>query len=118
DIQPGGSITVGDDLMVTTTFDPNPRARFHVWFGLCYNWRVLNPAAIARFMANFDILQRIVNSLWPDLPACCQPSAIGSSNQTSSASMACLMNGGADGMLDIGLKTVETVYVQSIDVDL
>jgi hypothetical protein len=121
EIQPNGSITVDDDLRVMTTFDPNPRARFHVWFGLCYNWRFLNPAAIARLMANFDILQQIVNGLWPDLPACCQPGAIGSSNQTSSASMACLMNGGAgaaNGMLDTGMKTVETFYVQSVDVDL
>lgn len=120
DIQPDGSIEVDPDLNVLTTFDPNPRARFHVWLGLCYNWRFLSPAALARLMANFDILQLIVNGLWPDLPSCCQPYAIGSSNQTSSASMACLMNGGADGangMLDTGMKTVETFYVQSISED-
>ncbi|MGF6603689.1 hypothetical protein P3T23_008443 [Paraburkholderia sp. GAS448] len=120
DIQPDGSIVVDQDLNVMTTFDPNPRARFHVWFGLCYNWRFLNPAAMARLMENFDILQSIVNGLWPDLPACCQPHAIGRSNQTSTASMACLMNGGAgaaDGMLDTGMKTVETFYVQSISED-
>ena len=120
DIQPDGSIVVDPDLNVLTTFDPNPRARFHVWFGLCYNWRFLSPAALARLMANFDILQLLVNGLWPGLPACCQPGAIGNSNQTSSASMACLMNmmnGGAGGMLDTGMKTVETFYVQSIHED-
>ncbi|WP_233874785.1 hypothetical protein [Paraburkholderia adhaesiva] len=114
DIQPDGSITVDEELNVSTTFEPSPRARFHVWFGLCYNWRYLNAAALARLRANFDILQKLTHALWPQLPACCQPVAIGNSNQTSNASMRCLMNGEADNLLDTSMKTAETLYIQSI----
>jgi hypothetical protein len=113
-LQPDGSITVDRDLNVLTTFDPNPRARFHVWFGLCFNWSMLNPAAWARLLANYDILLCLVKALWPKLPPSKWPKPIGNSNQTSSRSTEPLLTPGLMTAGQNNMKTVETFYIQAV----
>lgn len=64
-LRPDGSIVVDNTLGVHTTFNPNPRARWHVWFGLCFNWSVLSPEAIQRLRMNYPLLARLIQALWP-----------------------------------------------------
>jgi hypothetical protein len=112
DLQADGTVRVDGDLNVLTTFDPNPRARFHVWFGLCYNWRLLSPAAWTRLLANYDILVRLIEALWPALPRDRYPKPIGNSNQTSRNSMLGFMSAVPS---QTGFKSVETFYVQAVE---
>jgi hypothetical protein len=112
DLQADGTIRVDSDLNVLTTFDPNPRARFHVWFGLCYNWRLLSAAAMTRLLANYDILVRLIGALWPKLPLDRYPKPIGNSNQTSRNSMLGFMSAVPS---QTGFKSVATFYVQAVE---
>jgi hypothetical protein len=114
-LQPDGLITVDNQLNVVTTFAPNPRARFHMWFGLCYNWSMLNPDALIRLMANYDILIRLIAALWPKLPLSRYPKPIGNSNQTSRSSMNDFLNSKQSILAQTDFNTVETFYIQAVE---
>jgi hypothetical protein len=105
-----GAILVDNELNVTTTFNPNPRARFHLWFGLCYNWRYLSPGAVQRLRMNYPVLVQLIRALWPGWNY--TPDQIGNSGIATNGSMSYLTGQTADLMKRINMKTVETFFVQ------
>jgi hypothetical protein len=117
DIQPDGSITVDNDLNVLTSFNPNPRARFHVWFGLCFNWAYLAPSAIQRLRMNYPILLQLIQALWPQWGYI--PDQIGGASSGTGVATSGSMNY-LTGMSEVvmqrkQMKTVETFYVQVME---
>jgi hypothetical protein len=110
-----GSIAVDSDLNVATTFNPNPRARFHVWFGLCYNWRVLSGTAMQRLRMNYPILVDLIQAIWPSWGYV--PDQIGSSGIATSGSIAYLAGETANIMNRVNFNTVETFCVQAMKED-
>jgi hypothetical protein len=113
-IMADGSITVDNELNVSTTFNPNPRARFHVWFGLCTNWQFLSPAAVARLRMNYAILLRLIKGLWPQWGYI--PDQIGGPGSgtgiATSGSMNYLTGTPASILQRQQMKSVETFYIQ------
>jgi hypothetical protein len=112
---PDGSLAVDNNLNVTTTFNPNPRARFHLWFGLCCNWRVLSPAAVQRLRMNYPILVALIRALWPNWNY--TPDQIGNSGIAKNSSMNYLTGETSNIMGRTGMRTVETFYVQALTKD-
>jgi hypothetical protein len=112
-----GSIVVDSALNVKTTFNPNPRARFHVWFGLCFNWSMLSPGAIARLRLNYPALVGIIKGLWPGWGYI--PDQIGGPGSgtgiATSGSMGYLTDTPANVRQRVGFDTVETFYIQVME---
>ncbi len=118
-----GSITVDSDLNVTTTFNPNPRARFHVWFGLSYNWRMLSGPAMQRLRMNYPVLVSLIQAIWPSwgyIPDQIGGSGNGSGNGSggsgiaTSGSIAYLAGETANIMNRVNFNTVETFFIQAM----
>jgi hypothetical protein len=110
---PDGSITVDNNLNVATTFNPNARARFHLWFGLCFNWRYLAPEAVQRLRMNYPVLVQLIRALWPTWNY--TPDQIGNSGIATNASMNYLTGLSANVLSRASMKTVETFYVQVVN---
>jgi hypothetical protein len=67
---------------------------------------------MARLLANYDILVRLIGALWPKLPLDRYPKPIGNSNQTSRNSMLGFMSAVPS---QTGFKSVATFYVQAVE---
>ncbi|WP_144106599.1 hypothetical protein [Paraburkholderia sp. BCC1886] len=112
-MEPNGSLTVDSSLNVSTTFNPNPRARFHLWFGLCFNWYRLSADAQARLRANYTILIRLIKAIWPQMPKSQYPVAIPGTNQCSQSSWSNFLYGQSSGQYRRDCSTVETLIIQA-----
>lgn len=110
-----GAIAVDNQLNVTTGFKPNPRARFHVWFGICTNWRMLSDAALQRLRMNYPILLQLIRGLWPNWNY--TPDQIGNSGIATSGSINYLAGETADLMKRRNFNTVETAIIQTYKED-
>lgn len=110
---PDGAITVDNNLNVSAAFNPNPRARFHLWFGLCFNWRYLSPAAVQRLRMNYPVLVQLIRALWPKWGY--TPDQIGNSGIATNAAMNYLTGLTADVLQRVSMKTVETFYTQVVN---
>lgn len=116
--QPDGSIVVDNALNVSTTFNPNPRARWHVWFGLCFNWSMLSGDAITRLRMNYPILARLVQALWPwwkyPIQTIGRPGTAGS-NVVTKGSIDQILGQNPALLKNVQFNTVETFYIQAME---
>lgn len=120
---PDASLTCDSALNVSTTFLPNPRARFHLWFGLCFNWSYLSPDAVSRLRLNYPALLALIQALWPTwgyIPQ--QIAKTGAGSQIATSGSMAYLTGNSNGNVPgqgvnmngrQSMRTVETFYIQA-----